>query len=258
MRRAIGNGAIGLGVLALGWVAVQVLDAWVYQRRIAQRLARARASAAWEPARSPDRAVHLPQHAIAEEAACIEVERIGLRAMIVPGDAAEALRRGIARIAGTALFAESGNVGLAAHRDTYFRGLRRIVVGDTIHVVTSTTIHSYAVEWVRIVEPNAIEVLNPTAERALTLVTCYPFDWIGPAPQRFVVRARGLEARSPPNAGRVGSAQARSNTSTCAGVTSSPAPVTANSRTADIAAPSPALSSVPSMRTRPAATCTQA
>jgi LPXTG-site transpeptidase (sortase) family protein len=106
--------------------------------------------------------------------------------------AARLLYRGAARIEGTAAFGEGGNVGLAAHRDGYFRALQGIRKGDLVEVLTMGERLRYRVSDIRIVSPQFIEVLAPTEAPALTLVTCYPFRQVGPGPQRFIVRATGL------------------------------------------------------------------
>jgi len=106
--------------------------------------------------------------------------------------------RGIGHVPDTALPGERGNVGLAAHRDTYFRGLKGVAKGDRIRIDTPDGIFSYEVEWARIVDPDRIEVLADTVGLALTLVTCYPFNWIGRAPKRFVVRCRPLQPQVDP------------------------------------------------------------
>jgi sortase A len=90
----------------------------------------------------------------------------------------------------TALPGESGNIGIAAHRDTFFRPLKDIQIGDLIRLTTHNGVFDYHVEWMRIVKPEAVDVLDPTDIPSLTLVTCYPFYYVGSAPDRFIVRAR--------------------------------------------------------------------
>jgi sortase A len=98
-------------------------------------------------------------------------------------------RLAVGHIPGTSVPGESGNVGLAAHRDTFFRRLRDIRPNDEIVVTTPDGIFRYTVETTKVVKPTDVWVLDPTEEPALTLVTCYPFTYVGSAPQRFVVRA---------------------------------------------------------------------
>lgn len=118
----------------------------------------------------------------------IEIPRLGVNAIVRTGSDARTLRLAVGHIPGTAP-PGGGNTGLAAHRDTFFRRLGSIAVGDEIRVVTPERTYQYAVEETMIVEPTDVWVLDPTNEPVLTLVTCYPFRFIGAAPQRFIVRA---------------------------------------------------------------------
>jgi sortase A len=123
----------------------------------------------------------------------IEIAAIGLTAMIQEGTAPLTLQRGVGHITGTAPVGHSGNVGLAAHRDTFFRKLRDIHQGDEITLTTLAGTFLYKVDHISIVEPQASEVLRNSGENVLTLVTCYPFSYIGPAPKRFIVRATQIK-----------------------------------------------------------------
>ncbi len=114
--------------------------------------------------------------------------------MVLEGVGATSLRRGAGRIPNTASPGEPGNVGIAAHRDSFFRPLERIEKGDEVRLTTTLGSFDYEVQWTAIVDPNHVEVLDATAEPSLTLVTCYPFYYVGRAPKRFIVRA-GLAAR---------------------------------------------------------------
>jgi len=120
----------------------------------------------------------------------IEAPRLGISAVIAQGTGADLLDRAVGHFEETALPGEPGNCALAGHRDTFLRGLRRVRTSDTIRIVTPERTYSYRVSWGRIVEPEQIEVLEPTAKPSLTLVTCYPFEMVGHAPLRFVLRAR--------------------------------------------------------------------
>ena len=95
----------------------------------------------------------------------------------------------------TALPGEAGNVALAGHRDSLFRPLRDVRPGDSIVLKMPDREFQYQVEWTAVVPPTAVEVIQPTSEPALTLVTCFPFSYIGAAPKRFVVRARAVAPR---------------------------------------------------------------
>ena len=119
----------------------------------------------------------------------IEIPRLGVSAVVRAGSDARTLRLAVGYIPGTALPGEIGNVGLAGHRDTFFRKLRDINPDDEIRVTTKDGVFRYFVQRTSIVQPKDVWVLDPTNYASLTLVTCYPFSYIGSAPQRFIVRA---------------------------------------------------------------------
>jgi sortase A len=123
----------------------------------------------------------------------IEVPRIKVSAVVREGSDDKTLKRAAGHVPYTALPGEHGNVGIAAHRDTHFRNLRGIRKGDRVRMVTTWGVYEYEVESLKVVMPEAVHVLNPTPEPALTLVTCYPFNYVGSAPKRFIVRARQVE-----------------------------------------------------------------
>jgi sortase A len=122
----------------------------------------------------------------------IEISSIGLAAMIMEGVDGKTLRHAVGHIPGTPLPGQKGNVALAGHRDTFFRGLRNIHKDDEITVTTLHGSYRYRVTSTQVVEPEDIKVLAATADDTLTLVTCYPFYFVGPAPQRFIVRAQRI------------------------------------------------------------------
>jgi sortase A len=124
----------------------------------------------------------------------IEIPAVGLATIVLEGDDAGILRLGVGHIPGTAVPGPSGNVGLAGHRNTYFHRLRKINVGDEIRFSTMAGTFKYRVVSLRIVLPDAIEVLDHTQLPTLTLVTCYPFYSIGAAPKRFIVHAEMVPA----------------------------------------------------------------
>jgi sortase A len=119
----------------------------------------------------------------------IEVPRLRLSVLAREGIDGRTLRVAAGHIPGTALPGDAGNAGFAAHRDTFFRPLKSVREGDTVVVTTPRGVYRYAVTDTRIVEPEDVSVLDPTTDAILTLVTCYPFEYIGNAPQRFIVRA---------------------------------------------------------------------
>lgn len=120
----------------------------------------------------------------------IEIPEAGIDAVILEGIDPAALRRGVGHFPGTGLPGKPGNFALAAHRDTFFRGLRDLQVGHRVQITTPQGTFIYRIERTRIVEPTAIEVLDDRAVPSLTLITCYPFGYLGPAPQRFVATGR--------------------------------------------------------------------
>ena len=108
---------------------------------------------------------------------------------MLEGTDAITLNRGVGRIRGTALPGQNGNIAIAGHRDGFFHGLKDIHTGDRIELLTAQRTDIYIVDRTVIVDPNDVSVLENGAAPALTLVTCYPFHYIGPAPRRFVVEA---------------------------------------------------------------------
>jgi LPXTG-site transpeptidase (sortase) family protein len=132
----------------------------------------------------------------------IVVPRLNLEAMVREGVTESTLRRAVGHIPSTALPGEVGNVAFAGHRDTFFRALRGIQKSDVIEVETLTGTYSYRVDSLKIVSPKDISVLaSHGKDQQLTLVTCYPFNYIGSAPRRFIVSARQISANLQPPRG---------------------------------------------------------
>jgi len=119
----------------------------------------------------------------------LEIPRLGLSVVVLEGSDHGTLRLGVGRLPSSSVPGEAGNVVLAGHRDTFFRPLREIRPGDEISLRTPQGTFPYTVKWMKVVTPTDTSVLLPTASPALTLVTCYPFYYVGSAPQRFIVRA---------------------------------------------------------------------
>jgi sortase A len=132
------------------------------------------------------------RQAFAPPLAVLRIPRLGIVVPVLPGVDELTLNRAVGAIPGTAAPGEAGNVGIAGHRDGFFRGLKDIATGDSLELETLTGRQEYRVTSIRIVDPAAVEVLAPTPQPALTLVTCYPFYFVGNAPQRFIVRAEAL------------------------------------------------------------------
>jgi sortase A len=121
--------------------------------------------------------------------AVLRIPKIGLEVPVLEGTDELTLNRAVGLIEDTARPGESGNVGIAGHRDGFFRGLMDVKAGDRLELETLTGKTTYTVEFIRIVQPEDASVLDPTPRPALTLVTCYPFYFVGSAPQRYIVRA---------------------------------------------------------------------
>jgi sortase A len=122
----------------------------------------------------------------------IEIPRIGVSAIVREGDDDTTLAVAVGHIPGTARPGERGNMALAGHRDSFFRALRHIQVHDTIRIRTAERRYEYLVDSTEVVAPEETRVLDPTGDAVLTLVTCYPFEYVGHAPNRFIVRASRL------------------------------------------------------------------
>jgi sortase A len=126
--------------------------------------------------------------------ALIEIPRVDVRAMVVEGVDSKSLERAAGHLPGTALPGAPGNSVMAAHRDTLFAGLRHVRLGDLITLRTDEREFSYQVSAIDVVTPRSLHVLDPTPHPSLTLITCFPFDFVGAAPMRFVVSATEVGA----------------------------------------------------------------
>jgi sortase A len=128
--------------------------------------------------------------------AVLRIPKLRLEVAVLPGTDDRTLDRALGHIEGTALPGTDGNLGIAGHRDGFFRGLKDIAPGDVIEIDTIQGRDVFRVERTWIVDPEDVSVLDPTPTRALTLVTCYPFYFVGSAPQRFIVRAVRVAPRA--------------------------------------------------------------
>ncbi len=153
------------------------------------------------PAASPLREEEVPAYAPVSEAdpiiGRIRIPRVGVSATILEGVDDATIRRAVGHFPETPRPGQDGNVALAAHRTTDFYGLRHIRLGDEVTVTSSRGAFVYRVEKTWVVKPEDVSVLDPSPGRVLTLVTCYPFDYPGSAPERFIVRARAVEPARP-------------------------------------------------------------
>ena len=184
------------GILALGYVGLTLLDARLYQVAAKRSL---------ENQIQVEKEPKTEQAKLAVKAGGVlgrmDIPRLGISVAILQGTNSRMLRLGAGHIAGTPLPGEAGNSGIAGHRDTFFRELRDIRSNDEIQLQTATGLFRYQVDWVKVVAPDDTSVLDPSAESALTLVTCYPFQFLGSAPQRFVVRAHKVLTTNAPSDG---------------------------------------------------------
>jgi sortase A len=189
MRRAAGA-ALAIGLAATGYVACEVAAARAFQTVERQRFEHLEylgpEASAGPPADAP-----LEGESIGE----VRLARLGLAVVVVQGESDAILRRAVGHLRDTALPGEPGNVVLAGHRDTFFRPLKDVLVGDVITMTTPRGDFEYIVESTAVVPPTQVEVLQPTAAPTMTLITCFPFSYVGPAPSRFIVRAREAGGR---------------------------------------------------------------
>lgn len=215
-----------IGILCLGAWAYAFVDTWIYDKWQEQRLEEAirqrssRLAAAQNPAPAPatetdalgsfqqkeqeenreapaddfsDLQVDRENLSEGDLIGRIEIPRVGVSAIVLHGVGKKTLRRGVGHIPGTALPEHDGNVALAGHRDSFFRGLKDIRENDTIELTTPDGTFDYRVEWTKIVRPRDTHVLEEEGTPSLTLVTCYPFYYVGSAPKRFIVRAHRID-----------------------------------------------------------------
>ena len=201
-RRILERGLLIIGLVCLGYFGYVSAETALYQAYETRELdailasvpearpAPAAPTAPVDDAPPPPRAHPAPGSLLGR----LEIPRLHVSAIVRAGSDARTLRLAIGHIGGTALPGEPGNVGLAAHRDTFFRRLGEIRVDDQVRLVTRDGTFTYRVEGTRIVNPRDVWVLDQTDDPALTLITCYPFRYIGSAPQRFIVRAQLVES----------------------------------------------------------------
>jgi LPXTG-site transpeptidase (sortase) family protein len=173
------------GILALSCVGFTLLDARLYQASAKRSL---ETEIKVESGHHKSRLQ--PAFKKGDVLGRMDIPRLGMSIAILQGTSSRTLRLGAGHIEGTPLPGEAGNTGIAGHRDTFFRSLKDIRRNDEIQLQTPTGLFRYEVDWIKVVEPGDAAVLEPsTVESTLTLVTCYPFYFLGPAPERFVVRA---------------------------------------------------------------------
>lgn len=191
------------GIAAVGLWSVLSVSGTVGARRELQRFAASQQPAApvvpsppdqrlWSAARVRAWLQSQEQQAPAP-LAVLRMPSIGLEVAVLEGTDEWTLNRAVGLIEGTATPGDVGNIGIAGHRDGFFRGLKDVQVGDALELETPEAVHRFRIERTWIVQPDDVSVLDPTDDMAVTLVTCYPFYFVGSAPQRFIVRAARID-----------------------------------------------------------------
>ena len=193
--RWLERGLVALGASCLLWMGATSLSAIVYQvehnaslERVGQFLPRPEADLGANVIRTTLEA--------GAPIGRLEIPRIGLTAVVAEGDDEKTLRVAVGHLPDTPFPWQEGNSALAGHRDSFFRPLRHIQVGDDIHLTTVRGMLRYRVTRHTVVDPAELWVLNSSPAAALTLITCYPFDYVGPAPRRFIVHAERVSNAS--------------------------------------------------------------
>jgi sortase A len=188
----------------LGYCGWALTDTWLFQQRASRQFERLLDQRHTDSAAvTVPTSLQGPPAAVAGLIGRIEISHLGLSAIVMEGDSGRTLRRAVGHIPGTSLPGQIGNMVLTGHRDTFFRPLRNIRENDIILVTTLQGEYLYRVLSTRIVAPDNVAVLNGGHGEILTLVTCYPFYFVGAAPDRFIVRAERLHSisRSPSGPG---------------------------------------------------------
>ena len=183
VKRALGFVMIFVGTVALSWVGFHFMSAAWFDRQAREALASMRQAPQSEAAPTPD------TMGVGEPIGTLEIARVGLAGVVIEGDSDAVLDRAIGHLPDTPLPWKDGNSALAAHRDTIFRPLKGVRLGDVLRLKTPHGDFDYRVTETLIVKPDEVWVLDPTPVTTLTLISCWPFNYIGHAPERFIVRA---------------------------------------------------------------------
>jgi len=179
-----------VAAVAFIWYAAARIDASREQAALSHELESSRATLRVAAPSRPREAMPKTPPSPRSLVGRIEVPRLRLSALAREGVDTRTLRGSAGHVPGSAMPGEAGNAAFAAHRDTFFLPLRNIRKGDAITVTTPSGDFHYVVSGTRVVDPEDVSVLRATPAPTLTLVTCYPFDYFGSAPQRFIVTAR--------------------------------------------------------------------
>src|SRR5579859_204422 len=184
-RRSVSLLLILLGVGLLGYVASEYWGMYRSQQRLEAEWERQAATA-----NAPGQAVIPPDQMLTR----VVVPKIGLDAIVVEGASRKELSEGPGHMKETAMPGETGNAVITAHRDTFFRHIYELVKGDHIHVRRAGRVFTYEVTAKKIVMPDDVSVIRQTPDPQLTLITCYPVYYIGPAPKRLVVSSKLIDS----------------------------------------------------------------
>jgi sortase A len=199
LRRSLGSLSIGAGLLLIAIYLVPTVYGTVMSHlALAQFRASGHANRLWDSARIRAYQRSLAVSFPAPEA-ILRVPKAAIEVPILEGTDDLTLNRGVGHIPGTSLPGHSGNIAITGHRDGFFRGLKDITTGDTIEVVRHNHTDKYLVRNIKIVLPSDTSVLNQTDDSTLTLITCYPFYYVGSAPQRYIVQASLITPNSNDN-----------------------------------------------------------
>jgi sortase A len=187
MLRRIERSLFAIAFIAIAYCAWVMTASWIFQRQEDRSLERL--VVAHQTTSADTSPIRVEPGALVGR---ISVARLGVSVIVVEGTDGSTLSRAAGHVSGTALPGQNGNVAIAAHRDTFFRPLRNIRNDDVITITTSHGDYRYRVVSIRVVSPDDVAILNSDGNDVLTLVTCYPFSFIGAAPNRFIVRAEQI------------------------------------------------------------------
>ena len=204
LLRWLERGLLGVGLALAAWCAAVLVEARFYKQlpvpasygplKVTQTVILPGEGGGSTPTPAPSAGALIGR---------LEAPTVKMSATVLEGSDDGTLSRGAGHIEDTPFPGQPGNVGIAGHRDTTFRALRHIHVGDALEYKTADRLYRYRISKTLIVGPDDVYVLDPTPQPALTLVTCYPFEFIGHAPKRFIIRADlvGEEALADETAG---------------------------------------------------------
>ena len=181
-----------IGTATLAYVGCTVAYAEVYQRYQSWKFDREIAITPAIHASTEEAAIELREGDVVGR---LEIPRVAISVMVLQGTEEKSLAAGAGHVPGTPLPGADGNVAVAAHRDTFFRGLKDIRRGDSIRFSIRSQTFEYKVESMETVDPEDTSVIESRDRQELTLITCYPFYYVGSAPKRFIVHAVPVEEK---------------------------------------------------------------